>query len=258
MAAPKSAPEPSMEDILASIRRIISDESGSAAPEPREFEDDFDKVDTASGAEADVTADTGGLEAGASNSQDDIDALFGDMDMGDDTGDAMMPDMSPEPEMADTPATEIGDADDADDVLELTEEMTVPTEADVFPETVFEPDIVPPPTEPMDDLLSIDAEEASEPAVAMADPDLPDMDAAPPQTLAASMDRLMSPETDQSVRQAFGDLASRLMSRESRTVEDLITEMLRPMLKDWIDDNLSQIVERLVREEIERVSRGGR
>jgi cell pole-organizing protein PopZ len=40
------------------------------------------------------------------------------------------------------------------------------------------------------------------------------------------------------------------------TLEDLVKQMLRPMLKDWIDDNLPQLVERLVRAEIERVSRG--
>jgi len=34
--------------------------------------------------------------------------------------------------------------------------------------------------------------------------------------------------------------------------------MLRPMLKSWLDDNLPSLVERLVRSEIERVSRGGR
>jgi cell pole-organizing protein PopZ len=32
--------------------------------------------------------------------------------------------------------------------------------------------------------------------------------------------------------------------------------MLRPMLKVWLDDNLPGLVERLVRAEIERVSRG--
>jgi cell pole-organizing protein PopZ len=34
--------------------------------------------------------------------------------------------------------------------------------------------------------------------------------------------------------------------------------MLRPMLSDWLDDNLPKLVERLVREEIERVARGPR
>jgi cell pole-organizing protein PopZ len=41
-----------------------------------------------------------------------------------------------------------------------------------------------------------------------------------------------------------------------RTLEDLVREMLKPMLKAWLDDNLPNIVERLVRAEIERVSRG--
>jgi cell pole-organizing protein PopZ len=37
---------------------------------------------------------------------------------------------------------------------------------------------------------------------------------------------------------------------------DLVKEMLRPMLKGWLDDNLPSMVERIVRAEIERVSRG--
>src|SRR3546814_20322293 len=39
------------------------------------------------------------------------------------------------------------------------------------------------------------------------------------------------------------------------TVEDLIREMLRPMLKEWLDANLPGLVDRLVRQEIERVAR---
>jgi cell pole-organizing protein PopZ len=34
-------------------------------------------------------------------------------------------------------------------------------------------------------------------------------------------------------------------------------EMLRPMLKNWLDDNLPAIVGRLVRAEIQRVARSG-
>ena len=40
-----------------------------------------------------------------------------------------------------------------------------------------------------------------------------------------------------------------------RTLEDLTREMLGPMLKEWLDDNLPTIVERLVRAEIDRVSK---
>jgi uncharacterized protein len=41
-------------------------------------------------------------------------------------------------------------------------------------------------------------------------------------------------------------------------MEDIVKEMLRPMLKAWLDDNLPPLVERLVEAEIERVARGKR
>jgi len=45
-------------------------------------------------------------------------------------------------------------------------------------------------------------------------------------------------------------------ANNARTLEDLVKEMLRPMLKSWLDDNLPGLVERIVKAEIERVSRG--
>ena len=49
-----------------------------------------------------------------------------------------------------------------------------------------------------------------------------------------------------------------VLSGQARTLEDLVQDMLRPMLKSWLDENLPGMVERLVRAEIERVTRGGR
>jgi cell pole-organizing protein PopZ len=43
-----------------------------------------------------------------------------------------------------------------------------------------------------------------------------------------------------------------------RSFDDIAAEILRPMLQDWLDNNLPTLVERLVREEIERVVRGDR
>jgi cell pole-organizing protein PopZ len=40
-------------------------------------------------------------------------------------------------------------------------------------------------------------------------------------------------------------------------MDELVRELLRPMLREWLDDNLPGIVEKLVRAEIERVARGG-
>ena len=69
---------------------------------------------------------------------------------------------------------------------------------------------------------------------------------------------LLSPQSDAAVASAFGRLANTMLSSDPRTLEDLVGEMLRPMLKEWLDDNLPVLVEKLVREEIERVSRGRR
>ncbi len=69
---------------------------------------------------------------------------------------------------------------------------------------------------------------------------------------------LLSANADATVTSAFSTLANTILSSEARTLEDLVREMLRPMLKAWLDDNLPPLVERMVRDEIERVSRGRR
>ena len=70
--------------------------------------------------------------------------------------------------------------------------------------------------------------------------------------------RLLSSHAGAAVGSAFNVLASTILSQNARTLEDLVEDMMRPMLKEWLDDNLPTIVERLVRAEIERVARGGR
>ena len=67
---------------------------------------------------------------------------------------------------------------------------------------------------------------------------------------------LISNETIAAVDSAFNSLAHTVIGQNARTLEDLVREMLRPMLKSWLDDNLPGMVERIVRAEIERVSRG--
>ncbi len=68
--------------------------------------------------------------------------------------------------------------------------------------------------------------------------------------------QLLSGATSAAVDSAFNTLAQTVLVQNARTLEDLVREMLRPMLKSWLDDNLPGLVERLVRAEIERVSRG--
>lgn len=81
------------------------------------------------------------------------------------------------------------------------------------------------------------------------------------QTLPARIEQatsLLSEEAGAQIARSFNDLAQVVNGIERETVEDMAKDMLRPMLREWLDDNLPTLVERLVREEIERVARGPR
>ena len=158
----------------------------------------------------------------ASNSQDDIDALLNGLDEAT-TPEEIRP--SPEPE---------ADAD----VLDLTDEMALP---EPVPQAAFRK------VEPPDDLEFTEAA-AKAPLRGMA------FDLPPPSPMDSPP--ILSRSTVSAVESAFNSLAHTVLSNNARTLEDLVKEMLRPMLKSWLDDNLPGLVERIVKAEIERVSRG--
>lgn len=227
MSQATKASEPSMEEILASIRRIIADDepakpAAKAAPPP---------------APEPIAAKSDD----GPKSQDDIDALLAGFDAIEEPAPPPPPPpppvvkaVPPAPPPAPKPLPEA-------EIFELTRADAVPDHigmirpisqrADV--EFFERPQPVPPAPPPP-------------PAIASAP-------AAPP-----SGPSLLAPETHAAVGAAFGSLANTMLSGSARTIDDLVKDMLRPMLKTWLDDNLPQLVERLVRAEIERVSRGGR
>lgn len=162
--------------------------------------------------------------------------------------------------IADDQATKPADAvpePEPDDVLDLAEvAQPVARPRAVVPE---------PEPEPLDfDAIDFDApafEPEPEPVVAAPvppppAPPQPAIQAARPREPDPESEALVSPATDASVSGAFNLLAHTVLTQNARTLEDLVKEMLRPMLKSWLDDNLPAVVERLVRAEIERVSRG--
>ena len=240
MSSSNAAQEPSMEEILASIRRIISDEEAAisddapAASEPEEAPE-------------------------AELSQDDLDALF----------DNPAPQAEPEPEEDDMAAAmaameeaEQEPDQPEEDVLELQSEwqetdIVEPADDDlIFAEEQEEPEPIPEP-EPvaaMEEAVSAMLEEAVPPLLQAT------VETAPtPEGPLPSVDRgapLVSDTTSQQVTSAFGDLTHIILSNNTRTMENVVEDMLRPMLKAWLDQNLPVMVERLVRAEIERVSRG--
>lgn len=82
---------------------------------------------------------------------------------------------------------------------------------------------------------------------------------APAETAHAA---ILSDAASHSISEAFSRLGSAnpapVTSNAPRTIDDIVKEMLRPMLKAWLDENLPPIVERVVRDEIERATRGRR
>ncbi len=71
---------------------------------------------------------------------------------------------------------------------------------------------------------------------------------------------LVSPQAAYAAQSSFQNLADTIMARATseRSLEEMTSEILRGMVKTWLDNNLPDLVERLVRDEIERVARRGR
>ncbi|MGI6852379.1 PopZ family protein [Mesorhizobium sp. 1B3] len=89
--------------------------------------------------------------------------------------------------------------------------------------------------------------EGGEPAAAPAEP----------RSLQASRPAIISEQPGRQVAAAFSELSEAFAASRRKSFDEMAEEMLRPMLQDWLDNNLPTLVERLVREEIERVARGG-
>jgi len=71
---------------------------------------------------------------------------------------------------------------------------------------------------------------------------------------------ILSQQSEAAAAAAFRELSESLLTRAvgGRPLEELTTDLMRGMLKQWLDDNLPSLVERLVRDEIQRVARRGR
>jgi cell pole-organizing protein PopZ len=182
------ASEPSIEDILASIRKIISDD------------------DTEEAAPAEALSPV-------------ADAI-------------PVPDPLPLPTVAET---EPQDDDDDDDILDLTE---------VIPEPEPSASEEPP---------AVVAAPLPEPSMEQWPENNDDDEAlASPETVHAAADafsRLVQPEPKPHVTSEMPVDAS------GKSVEDLVRELLRPLLREWIDGNLPDMVECLVQKELRKISR---
>ncbi len=179
-AAAGGAADPSMEDILASIRRILSDdEQPGAAAAPAAAKPAVAAADAPASAPPSLPMGVAATTA------------------------------------------DLPDEDEAGDALPLSEAMLVPAAEPL-------PAVVTPPPEPV------------------------------PMPV---LDRLVAPEAEAAAAGSVSSLLRTLVQerdslpvyRGGPTIEDLVRDEIRPLLKAWLDVHLPPLVERLVRVEIERV-----
>ncbi|MEM1288459.1 MAG: DUF2497 domain-containing protein [Pseudomonadota bacterium] len=250
--------EPSMEEILASIRQIISDDEPADRSEPEASADgaedaaeeniseaDLDALFSSDSSEADSDAPAASADAPAAVESEPADTNqidFDAIDIGDDDPEPTA-DVQPEAE----PAVE---EEEVLDLGEVGQALADPFEPEIdidFAES--EAAVSTAEDEPM-----AEAFVEPEPVQAREEPTA----AAPPRAeIEVNAQSLLSNDASQAVSVAFADLASTMLSGNARTIEDLVQDMLRPMLKSWLDENLPTMVEKMVREEIERVARRG-
>jgi len=181
-----------MEEILASIRRIISEDDAAPAAEGEE-----------PAAEAEPAA---AAPEAAAPEADEPAAL------------------APQP-------LEAAAVEAEDEVLELTEKVAEPPAPEPEVETHGDLDVYAAEPEPVT--------------------------AAAPAWKPSEEEPLLGQGAAQTAASAFGSLAQRIaMPAGGRTLEDVTRELLRPLLKAWLDEHLPGIVQAKVEEEVERIARG--
>lgn len=136
-----------------------------------------------------------------------------------------------------------------DDVLLLTEELMEDPKAPLRPADIVVAPVNQPPPQPAEPARAPEPARAS---VLGADAPLIDGSAA---GAAADAFSRLSLAVQESVPTPAASDPGMLVGGKQQTVEDLVKDMLRPMLKDWLDRNLPGIVERYVEREIVRLTR---
>lgn len=206
MSADSAQREPTMEEILASIRRIISEED-----KPAEAGGDVLDLQPPPPPVAEVKAPP--------------------------------PQPAPAPAPAPSPAPK-----------------PEPVAAKAPPPVFEEPEPAAPPSRAIeDDLMVVEQEQEAAPPppapapVAKPAPPAPKAEWTPPS--AGPSETLVSPPVASQAAGALGKLMGSMMVSGGGTLDDVVRELLKPMLKEWLDDNLPQLVEAEVAKEIDRIRR---
>lgn len=237
MSEPRRDDEPTMEEILASIRKIISEDDPETSP----------RAEDASGSGDDEDSEPMELTQMVSE-------------------DGSVVDLRAEPRASLVALTEDGDEDsdeETEDVLDdrgtaadqaAVVEPLVPEGTRVHAEMVDE-DLLDDDGDVELDVREGDVDQAEIAPEPEAEPE-PEAPTVPRQKL----DGLVSPDVAAAAAAAMARLKDSLAAGTpvggGKTMEDLVSDAMMPHLKAWLDENLPQLVERVVREEIEKIVKG--
>lgn len=234
--ADNAAKEPSMEEILASIRRIIEDNDG-----PKDLAIKPDNL-VAKVGELAVVANSD-VTIAPKASEGNVPARRLPHERSD--SDTPIPPRNPVKEPDNMTMTGPDKKHDNERGL-YSETDSVDEEVAAFNAALGEDDYMTPQTEQAVDKSSDN--ELSANAVSTGDMGN--------SSSLNAVSRMLSEQTAGRVAASFGALTDAVDANRGSQMQNMTEKMLQPMLREWLDNNLPVIVERLVREEIERLARG--
>ncbi|MEL6566985.1 MAG: DUF2497 domain-containing protein [Pseudomonadota bacterium] len=236
--------EPSMEEILASIRKIISEDDDSRGSEAAANELRPEEITTGE----DTSDDEGlSLDALASETRDETDDIFEEFDLSDLEEEAVSADTVDDSVIEDD-ASQVAEAEggDYDDLDGFDDEPTELVEDDfdsfMMPEETVEEEAFAAADEP-------EFETDAAPTPAVTQHTSPEAPAEPP------MQALTEEATETAAAGALAKLVAKMDMGSENTLEGMVRELVKPMIKEWLDANLPDIVEDKVELEVQRISR---
>ncbi len=223
MSEPNTSQEPSMEEILASIRRIISeedqeDQAAAPAPEPAAKPAATPSEPPNRSAKESVAAAVAAAAAPSVGAKAETGDVYDLTEMVDDNG----------------------------NVVNLSDQAKrrAAAEPEKAPEKPYDVDLVDPPQMPEPEPEFASAVEFELAAMGGGEGLLSRPAEAASVAPLAGLARAVGAEH-----------GGTPIGNGGRTIEDLVKEVMRPMIKQWLDDNLPHMVERMVRKEIDRIAR---
>lgn len=217
--------EPTMEEILASIRRIISEDGEEGEQPPKTAEPEVSE------AMPEIPEDQPVADEETEPSADVLELTQVVNDDGS--------------------VSELDEPDHEDLAEDLAADFEADSEEELKAEADFEPEMQSEQAPMSNPKPAIGPESAQQPAREENDLVLVDQDS------DEAEETLLSPEAMDAAVAAFGPLSQNLVVTDSdspQTLEGIVRQMMRPMLKEWMEENLPTIVEEVVEREVRRAA----